>query len=100
MDSARKATIRHGISSVTTHGDQQMIQDLDTVVLTKSKPDHGLEQGDIGAVVHTYAAGEAFEVEFVTAAGRTVAVVTLEATDIRPMAPTEILHVRELAKTV
>ena len=37
-----------------------------------------------------------FEVEFVTAEGTTVAVLTLEPTDIRPVGGREILHVREL----
>ena len=76
-----------------------MIRELDAVVLSHAMPDEGLERGDVGAVVHVYGDGEAFEVEFVTAAGRTVAVVTLEPADIRPMASTEILHVRELAAT-
>ncbi|HEX9732516.1 MAG TPA: DUF4926 domain-containing protein [Thermoanaerobaculia bacterium] len=76
-----------------------MIRDLDTVVLTHSMPDHGLEEGDVGAVVHIYGKDAAYEVEFVTAAGKTIAVVTVGQDDIRPMAATEILHVRELAKT-
>jgi hypothetical protein len=76
-----------------------MIRDLDTVVLTHSMPDHGLEEGDVGAVVHIYSKDAAYEVEFVTAAGKTIAVVTVGQDDIRPMAATEILHVRELAKT-
>jgi putative heme iron utilization protein len=62
-------------------------------------PDHGLEEGDVGAVVHIYGKDAAYEVEFVTAAGKTIAVVTVGQDDIRPMAATEILHVRELAKT-
>ncbi len=76
-----------------------MIRELDTVVLTHGLPDQGLKSGDVGAVVHAYEEGMAFEVEFVTAAGRTVGVLTLRPEDIRPMASTEILHVRELAKT-
>ncbi len=76
-----------------------MIQDLDTVVLTHSILEHGLKQGDVGAVVHAYGGGKAFEVEFVTAAGTTVAVVTLQPEDVRPMASTEILHARELARS-
>ncbi len=76
-----------------------MIKELDTVVLGRGLPDHGLERGDVGAVVHVYDEGKAYEVEFVTAAGSTVAVITVEPGDIRPMASTEILHARELART-
>ncbi|HWP47354.1 MAG TPA: DUF4926 domain-containing protein [Candidatus Limnocylindrales bacterium] len=72
-----------------------MIQELDTVVLTHDIEEHGLKQGDVGAVVHRYRDGEAFEVEFVTAEGKTVALLTLSRADIRPMSGQEILHVRE-----
>jgi hypothetical protein len=51
----------------------------------------------VGAVVHRYADRGAFEVEFVTAEGKTVAVLTLTEEDIRPMGSGEILHARELA---
>ena len=54
-----------------------MIKELDTVVLSRDLPDHGLKRADIGAVVHCYKSGEAFEVEFITGQGETVAVVTL-----------------------
>lgn len=74
-----------------------MIKELDTVVLTHDIEEHGLKQNDIGAVVHCYEDGLAFEVEFVTAEGTTIAVLTLTQTDIRPMSNREILHVRELA---
>ena len=55
-----------------------------------------LNRGDIGAVVHCYAEGKAYEVEFVTGEGKTIAVVTLESKDVRPMHANEILHVRGL----
>ena len=55
-----------------------------------------LEAGDVGTVVHIHRAGLAFEVEFVTLAGRTVAVVTVEASDVRPIGKRDISHVREL----
>ena len=74
-----------------------MIRELDTVVLTHDDRVHGLKAGDIGAVVHTYKDGSAFEVEFVTAQGATVALLTLSVADIRPMHNMEILHVRDLA---
>ena len=74
-----------------------MIRELDSVVLTRDIDAHGLKEGDVGAVVHAYADGGAYEVEFVTAEGKTVAVLTLEAEDIRAMSRGEILHVRHLA---
>jgi hypothetical protein len=67
------------------------------VVLKTDVPADGLQAGDVGTVVHVYGDGQAYEVEFVTLEGRTAAVVTLEATNIRPVGPREITHARELA---
>jgi len=75
-----------------------MIRELDTVVLTHDIDQYGLKQGDIGAVVHCYGDGVAFEVEFVTAEGRTIALLTLDPADIRLSGGREVLHVRELAR--
>ena len=72
-----------------------MVRELDTVVLTHAIKEHGLESGDIGAVVHCFPEGTAFEVEFLTAEGKTIALRTLEETDLRPLGGSEILHVRE-----
>ena len=74
-----------------------MIHELETVVLAQDIESEGLKKGDVGAVVHCYVDGEGFEVEFVTAEGKTIAVLTLTAEDIRPMIKSEILHVRDLA---
>ena len=74
-----------------------MISELDMVVLTSDLSAHGLQKGDVGAVVHVYGARGAYEVEFITAEGQTIAVLTLTAADVRPMAAREILHVREVA---
>ena len=71
-----------------------MFSELDTVVLDHGLKDHNLTRGDVGTVVHCYAGGKAYEVEFVTGEGKTIAVVTLEKSDIRPMQREEILHVR------
>jgi hypothetical protein len=73
-----------------------MIKELETIVLSRDLSEYGLNRGDIGAVVHCYAEGKAYEVEFVTGEGQTIAVVTLEAKDVRPMHANEILHVRGL----
>ncbi len=74
-----------------------MIRELDTIALTHDLPELRLVAGDVGAVVHSYPDSAAFEVEFVTAAGETVAVVTLTPPDIRLLSGREILHARELA---
>jgi hypothetical protein len=74
----------------------KMIRELDTVVLSRDFPEQGLNRGDIGAVVHCYKAGNGFEVEFITGQGETVAVMTLNDNDARPMQSEEILHVRQL----
>ena len=74
-----------------------MIKELDSVVLTHDIEDYGLKKGDIGAVVHCYTDGNAFEVEFITAEGKTIAVLTLNVNDIRLMSNKEILHVRDFA---
>ena len=74
-----------------------MIGELETVVLTRDVPEYALRKGDVGAVVHRYTDRVAFEVEFVTAEGKTVAVLTLTEADIRPMVSGEILHARVLA---
>ena len=73
-----------------------MIKELDTVVLTHDIAKYGLVEGDIGVVVHCYSDGNAYEVEFVTAEGRTIAVLTLNLDDVRLMSSREILHVREV----
>ncbi len=67
--------------------------DLDPAVLARDLPDHELRAGDLGTVVHVYPKG-GVEVEFMTAAGDTVAVVTLPIDDVRPPHKHEMLAVR------
>jgi hypothetical protein len=67
-----------------------MIREHDRVVLTIALSDHGLELGDVGVVVHIYPRQEAYEVEFVTLAGQTAAIVTASANQIRPIGKHEI----------
>lgn len=73
------------------------IKEHERVVLRSSVPSEGLEAGDVGTIVHVYRDGAAYEVEFVALDGHTVAVVTLEATQVRPVNGREITHARELA---
>lgn len=74
-----------------------MIMELHMVVLTHDIEDYGLKEGDIGTVVHSYNDGKGYEVEFVSADGRTIAVITLTHADIRLMDSKEILHVRKIS---
>ena len=75
-----------------------MHQLLETVALTHDIPAFGLRRGDVGAVVEVLAP-EAFEVEFVAASGRTQALVTLGASDIRALGDQDLIAVRSLAAT-
>jgi len=68
---------------------------LETVVLVHDLPGHSLRVGDLGTIVELYGA-DAFEVEFVTASGRTGALVTLKVEDVRPAADTDLVAVRSL----
>jgi hypothetical protein len=74
-----------------------MIQELDTVVLTRDIPEHKLNKGDLGAVVLVHGQGTAFEVEFVTLGGETLALITLPAEAVRKATGREIAHAREVA---
>ena len=68
-------------------------RELDTVVLERNLPAHGLKRGDLGAVVEVYEP-DAVEVEFVTASGKTQALVTLNVADIRPVGDEDLVSVR------
>ena len=71
-----------------------MIKELDLVVLTKSIPERDLKVGDVGTVVHVHKKRDAFEVEFLTPHGETVAIATLDAWQIRPVPKRDITHAR------
>jgi hypothetical protein len=73
-----------------------MIKEHDRIVLTAPVPTEGLEVGDVGTVVHVYADGKAFEVEFTTLDGKTAAVATVEGLAVGPVTGHEITHSREL----
>ena len=76
---------------------QPMIQELDTVILTRDVPEQKLRKGDIGTVVLLHKAGAAYEVEFVTLGGQTLTVATLPADAVRAVPEHEIAHARGVA---
>lgn len=67
----------------------------DRVVLLQDAD--AFRSGDVGTVVHIYARGEAFEVEFVAASGETIGLATVPNGHVRPVAPEEPLLTRALA---
>ncbi|ESQ14265.1 MAG: DUF4926 domain-containing protein [Thiohalocapsa sp. PB-PSB1] len=73
-----------------------MINEHDRVVLTEAISSHGLEPGDIGAVVYVHGEGKAYEVEFVTLDGKTAAVLELDSSQVMPIGPDQIPHARSL----
>lgn len=73
-----------------------MIKELELVALTANVPEHGLLAGDVGTVVMVHGEGVGYEVEFLTSSGETIAVLSLHANQVRPLAGREILHAREL----
>jgi hypothetical protein len=66
---------------------------LETVVLNRDLPAHGLRAGDLGGVVDVYP-DNGVEVEFVRASGATKALVTLKVSDLRAVAASDMLAVR------
>ena len=74
-----------------------MFEELDTVVLAHDIEKDGLKRGDVGAIVHIYKNGKILEVEFVNAEGKTVALLTLDSSEIRGIRKNDMLHVRGFA---
>lgn len=71
-----------------------MLKEHATIVLTQDLPAAGLEAGDVGVVVHVHPGGEAYEVEFLSLDGSTVAIETLTASQVRGANHRDIPHVR------
>lgn len=73
-----------------------MIAEHERVVLLKDLPELGLERGDLGVVVHVYPDAAAYAVEFMALDGETIDVITLDATQVRPVEAREIAHARKV----
>ncbi len=72
------------------------LKEHDCVVLTANLPEEGLLAGDVGTIVHIHKDGVAYEVEFITLTGTTIAVATVETSQLRPVRRQDLNHVREL----
>ncbi len=71
-----------------------MIYEHEQVVLTRDLPEHGLLAGDIATVVAVHQDGAGYTLEFMTVQGDTLAVVTVDADDVRSAGEREVPHVR------
>ena len=87
-----RATVRDGVPGENG----MMYKVLDTVVLDRDLPEHGLRNGDLGAVVQVYEP-DGLDIEFVTASGKTQALVTLNVRDVRPVQDSDLIAVRSVA---
>jgi len=87
------------------------VKEFDTVVLLQDVPGDELTEGsfgsvghlsagDVGHVVLVHGDGEAFDVEFLTLTGMTVALATLEAGQIRPAGERDAVAVRSLEPSI
>jgi Domain of unknown function (DUF4926) len=72
-----------------------VLQQTDIAVLTVDLPEYGLKVGDVGTVMMVHGQN-GYEVEFMTLDGETVAVTSLEAAQMRPIASREVAHVRSI----
>ena len=72
-------------------------------VLTRDLPEQGLRAGDVGVIVEHYPprgdTEEGYELEFFSAAGQTIAVVSVPGTGVREAGLHEVLSVREMVRT-
>ena len=73
-----------------------MIKEHDRIALKTNLPAQRLKAGDVGTVIHVHKRSAAFEVEFLTLHGETIAITTLEASQVRPIQKKEIAHARLL----
>jgi hypothetical protein len=78
---------------------ENVIHEHDCIVLTQDIADERLQAGDVGTVVHIHQGAAAYEVEFTTLTGLTVAVATVLRFQLRPVNSRDVSHVRELAAT-
>ena len=72
-----------------------MFHPFDIVVLQCDLPEYNLHKGDVGVVVELYPQ-DGLEVEFVSGAGKTQALLTLTKEDVRPIGEFDMLSTRSI----
>ena len=77
-----------------------MLLEHERIVLTADIPEEGLKAGDVGTIVHIYPQHAAYEVEFFSLDGNTVAVATVEREQARAVTRRDVTHARSVKTTV
>lgn len=75
-----------------------MYNELDVILLNVDLLEYGLKKDDIGTIVAVYDSGNGYEVEFITYQGQTLAVLTLQPKQIKPLNQQFIMSARILEK--
>lgn len=74
------------------------------VALKEDLPANGLQRGDVATIVETHpgkdGAEPGYSLEVFNAVGETIAVVVVGESQIEPLAPDEVLHVRRLEEVL
>lgn len=73
-----------------------MLKEHDRVVLREDLPADDLLAGDVGIIVHIYREAGAFEVEFLALDGNSIAVATVEASQLRGVTAHDVSHARPI----
>jgi hypothetical protein len=70
------------------------------VALRENLPESGLRCGDVATIVEAHAGRNnqepGYSLEVFNAVGETIAIITVRESQIEPLAPDEVLHVRRL----
>jgi hypothetical protein len=72
-----------------------VLQETEIAILAFDIPECRLKAGDVGTVMLVHGR-KGYEVEFMTLNSQTVAVTSLEASQVRPIASCEVAHVRSI----
>ncbi len=73
-----------------------MLQEHDLIVLTEDLTGTKFKAGDVGTIVYLSDDSPYYEVEFISSEGETIDIVTVPASQVRPVKSMEVMLVRAL----
>jgi hypothetical protein len=74
-----------------------MINEHESVILTRDVPHLGLRAGDVGIVVYVHTKPPGYEVEFVSTGGKTIGITSLEPDAVRELPADHVWSAHRLA---